>query len=608
MSAEPSLPHHRLLPAPLAELARGEGGPGTVDLLLAAERSRRLLLLRMLDDATDLGPAWDLLSAAQRSAPAVVDELLLYPQTGMWLATALRRLHGTIPPDEPPLSHVLGHIGALAAAAALRAELDFTIDVPVRHGRATLPTLGCALLPVTAPWTTATVRATAGEAVVETPRHTVALPRPLDAAGPGWHPLRRLAVGPPERRLELALDDVDPYRTYPQPTEARPLPEEAAAQWRQVLEEAWAVLLREQPGTAEAMRRGVLSLSPTPARERFRPRSVTSGDAFGGIQVSEPDDAVQFAVTLVHEFQHTKLGGLLHLTPLLARTTGPAAPLWYAPWRDDPRPIEGLLQGIYAFMGITGFWREHRETAADRRAAKVAHFEFALWREHVARALEQVHRHPRLTPLGATLLRTLRDRCALWLAEPVPDEPLSLARRCADDHMARWRAHHLRPAAPAVDEAVRAWRAGASGPPASLAAEPEMVPDPSARWLDSLALLVRHRLSGTDDDRRSPEDPEKAAARVTGALAGDAMLAAGDAGAARHAYVTHLAVEPSRAGTWAGLGRALALTGGHPAAAGILCHHPERARAVHEAVSRTTGSAPDPIRLATWLGSSPAPA
>ncbi|MFD7405190.1 HEXXH motif domain-containing protein [Streptomyces sp. NPDC059866] len=606
MRAEPSLPHHRVPPGSLAELTRGEGGPATVDLLTAAERSRRLLLLRMLDDATDLGPAWDLLSAAQRRAPAVVDELLMYPQTGMWLATALRRLRAsTAEKDEPPLPVVLGHVRALAAAAALRAELDFTVEVPVRHGRVPLPTLGCAELPSAEPWTTATVRAEAGRAVVETPGHRVAVPLPPGSAGPGWHPVRRLAVGPAERRLEVALDDLDPYRTYPQPTEPRPLSEEAAAQWRQMLERAWGVLLRDQPETAAAMRRGVFSLSPTPARERFRPRSVSSGDAFGGIEASEPDDAVQLAVTLVHEFQHTKLGGLLHLTPLVTRGADNGTELWYAPWRDDPRPLEGLLQGIYAFVGITRFWRAHRRAAGARTAT--AHFEFALWRAHVTTAMEQVHRHPRLTPLGITLLDTLRDHCAKWLAEPVPEDQLAAARLCVADHVARWRAHHLRPAPAAVDEAVRAWLAGESGPPGALAAEPEVVPDPSARWLDCLAMLVRHRLTGADGDRHS-EEPEKAAARVTGALAGDALLAAHDAVAARQAYVAHLAVEPGRAGTWAGLGRALAASDTHPIAARLLSHHPERARAVHEALLRVTGTPPDPVHLATWLGSPPSEA
>ncbi|MFB7461370.1 HEXXH motif domain-containing protein [Streptomyces sp. NPDC056188] len=603
MPAEPLLPHHRVPPGSLAELARGEGGPATVDLLTAAERSRRLLLLRMLDDAADLGPAWDLLSAAQRRTPAVVDELLMYPQTGMWLATALRRLRaGTAEQDEPPLAVVLGHVRALAASAALRAELDFSIEVPVRYGRVPLPTLGCAELPSAEPWTTATVRAEAGHAVVRSPGHTVAVPLPPGSAGPGWHPVRRIAVGPAGLRLEVALDDVDPYRTYPRPTEPSPLPEEAAARWRQTLERSWKVLLRDQPETAAAMRRGVFSLSPTPARERFRPRSVSSGDAFGGIEASEPDDAVQLAVTLVHEFQHTKLGGLLHLTPLVTGDADSGTELWYAPWRDDPRPIEGLLQGIYAFIGITRFWRAHRR-ATDARTA-TAHFEFALWRAHVSTAMEQIHRHPRLTPLGTTLLDTLRDRCAQWLVEPVPEDDLASARLCVADHVTRWRAHHLRPAPAAVDEAVRAWLAGESGPPGALAAEPELVPDPSARWLDCLAILVRHRLGGADDDRYSA-GPEEAAARVTGARPGDALLAAGDAAAARQAYVADLAVEPGRAGTWAGLGRALAASDAHPVAARLLCHHPERARATHEALLRTTGTPPDPVHLATWLGSPP---
>jgi HEXXH motif-containing protein len=593
MRAEHSLPRHSLPHDSLAELARGEGGPAAVEHILGAERSRRLLLLRILDDATPLGPAWDLLSEAQRRSPSVVDDVLMYPQTGMWLAGTLRRLRAATPSDEPPLWVDIGHVSALAAAAALRAGLDFTIEVPVRHGRVPLPTLGCATVPATGPWTTATVRAESGRAAVETADATVAVPLPPGSSGPGWHAVRRVTVGPAERELDVVLDDVDPYRTYPQPTEPRPLSDEAAAQWRRVLERAWTVLLREQPATAEAIRRGVFSLSPTPARERFRPRSVTTGDAFGGIEVSEPDDAVQLAVTLVHEFQHTKLGGLLHLTPLVAHGPESGAERWYAPWRDDPRPIRGLLQGIYAFVGITRFWHDHRAGAGAQDA--MAHFEFALWRAHVRAATDQIHGNPLFTPLGSALLDTLRDRCARWLEEPVPEEPFALARMCAADHAARWRAHHLRPAAPAVEETVRAWLDGASAPPASLAAEPDVVPDPSARWLDSLAMLVRHRLGG--------DDPEKAASHVTGALPGDALLAAGDATAAGHAYLAQLAADPDRAGAWAGLGQALQSTGTHPTAAHLLGHHPERARTVHTALSRAMTTPPHPLALATWLGS-----
>ncbi|MDL2078820.1 HEXXH motif domain-containing protein [Streptomyces sp. GXMU-J15] len=589
MRAEHTLPHHRLPSSGLEELSCGEGGPATVDLLLAAERSRRLLLLRMLDDATDLGPAWDLLSAAQLRAPDVVDELLMYPQTGMWLATALRRLRGSLPQDEPPLSVVLGHISCLAAVAALRAELDFAIEVPVRHGRVPLPTLGCAELPTTEPWSTATLRAQAGRTTLTAPGATVTVPSPPDTPAPGWRPLRLLSLGPATHRLTLALDDIDPYRTYPTPTEPDPLSEEAAEQWRRLLERAWTVLLDEQPRTAEAMRRGLLSLTPGPARERFRPRSVTAGDAFGGIESSEPDDAVQLAVTLVHEFQHTKLGGLLHLTPLLTEEASETPELWYAPWRDDPRPLDGLLQGIYAFVGIARFWRTHR--LASGAATPTAHFEFALWRTHVTTALRQVHRHERLTPVGAQLLDRLYALCTRWLDEPVPETPLALARACAADHTTRWRAHHLRPPRGAVEEAARAWLANTPAPPRSLAAPPDVVTDDSARWLDTLAVLTRHRLSG--------EDPEKAA--VTGATPADVLLASGEAEAAQAAYLTHLSTTPDHPTAWSGLSHCLAQTRTAPTAAHFLRHHPERARAVHTAIAEATGTPPDPIALATWL-------
>jgi hypothetical protein len=38
---------------------------------------------------------------------------------------------------------------------------------------------------------------------------------------------------------------------------------------------------------------------------------------------------------------------------------------YYVPWRDDPRPISGLLQGAYAYLGVTGFWRTRRQPDGD---------------------------------------------------------------------------------------------------------------------------------------------------------------------------------------------------------------------------------------------------
>ncbi|GAA3300168.1 hypothetical protein GCM10020295_40210 [Streptomyces cinereospinus] len=105
----------------------------------------------------------------------------------------------------------------------------------------------------------------------------------------------------------------------------------------------------------------------------------------------------------MHEFQHIKLGALINLGPLTEPPPDPGPPeeLFYAPWRDDPRPLEGLLQGIYAFFGVARFWRAHRRTA-DAAYVPLAHFEFALWRAQVWSVLTEAHGHRLLTPLGGT--------------------------------------------------------------------------------------------------------------------------------------------------------------------------------------------------------------
>lgn len=146
------------------DLLRAIGGTGgdarALDLLVAQQRRRRLLTLRALLDAVAEAPPsvlppqaaarvladWHLLAAAERADPAAAHRVVHYPMTGAWAERALRAL--TVPgASEHPAADV-AHLGALAAAAAARAGLRFTADVPVRDGLLTLPTLGaCAVAP-----------------------------------------------------------------------------------------------------------------------------------------------------------------------------------------------------------------------------------------------------------------------------------------------------------------------------------------------------------------------------------------------------------------------------------------------------------------------------
>ncbi|WP_435212433.1 HEXXH motif domain-containing protein [Streptomyces sp. bgisy034] len=607
------LPRHRVPAESLIALAEGDGDDHVLDLLVSAERSRRLLLLRLLDEMTSHGvpevsdgpvpltPAWELLARAQHAAPDAVDKVLMYPQTGMWLSSALRRLRGT-DRETTPLWVVLGHLSAVAAAAGIRAGLDFTITVPMRHGYALVPTLGAAELTAPGPWTSAQVEAAAGQAWITTPNRRVQVAPDSDRGRPGWRPLRWITAGNGDSELALALDDLDPYRIYPRPSAPQRLPDDRVARWQELFEHSWALLLRDEPQTATAMRRGLISFSPIEAGERLRPRSASTGDAFGGVLVSEPDDAVQLAATMVHEFQHTKLSGLLHLTSLYTADASQNEERLYAPWRDDPRPLGGLLQGIYAFTGVTRFWRTHRHSDVGR-TPELGHFEFALWRSQLWSAFESVCDHWRLTPLGRRFLDTLRNRCAAWLDDPVPDVPGRLGRMCAAHHRARWRAHHLRPAREWTDATALRWIDAADGPAESAETGTRLAPDRSAMHLDSLATLVRHRLQGTAGHGAGQStDPTRAVLQVRGALEGDALLAAGQPNAARRSYLAHLSADPDDAAAWAGLGGALTAEGVEPEAAGLLTRYPERARAVQRALVASSGRPGDPVRLAAWLG------
>ena len=108
--------------------------------------------------------------------------------------------------------------------------------------------------------------------------------------------------------------------------------------------------------------------------------SSSSPETFGAIAMSPPPDPLTCAVTLAHETQHLKLFALLDIVALTLPDDGRR---YYAPWREDPRPVSGLLQGAYAFLGVSGFWRTQREIA-DGAARLEADTEFARWRAGAA--------------------------------------------------------------------------------------------------------------------------------------------------------------------------------------------------------------------------------
>jgi HEXXH motif-containing protein len=431
---------HRIPEKVFFALAAGGGGGSAIASLLAAQYSKRLLLLRgVRDTASSAGAdqselaeqAYRLLTEVQKRDPDAVDSAVRYPSVGVWAWQTLLALRG----DRAPDGAGPGGLAAVAAAAAIRARFPCTIRVPLSEGTVVLPSLGRALLPGSAGF--ATVRSGAAETEVVWGRHRVLLPSNPFGDAPGWQGLRRLAASARGVRLDLLLDDHDPYRMPGAATTTSRLPAKEVERWRELLHRAWGLLLRYHWTTAEEVAAAITVLTPlqTPVRGQV---SATSRLAFGTVGLSAPDDVHALAVTLAHEVQHTKLCALADVTPLTHRYDGG---LHYAPWRDDPRPIDGLLQGVYAHLGIAGFWRRQAHHECGDEAVR-AHAEFARWREAAEVATHTLEQGEGLTSAGRLFVAEMARTLHAWSAEPVPPLASELAREAAERHRARWRSRH----------------------------------------------------------------------------------------------------------------------------------------------------------------------
>jgi HEXXH motif-containing protein len=291
-----------------------------------------------------------------------------------------------------------------------------------------LPSLGAVRIPASP----ASVHITRGGTEIISGPSRVWLP-----AGSGgradWLPLRRIRLG----SAGLLVDDVDPFRMPAVADVSARLDEPELSDWDRVFQETWSLLRRHHPALAEGVAQAIRVIVPLD-RPSEGERSSSSPETFGAIALSRPRNASSLAVTLTHELQHLKLNSLIDLVTLTRRDDGRR---YYAPWRDDPRPVSGLLHGAYAYLGITGFWRRQRHLGPVEYRIR-AHAEFARWRAAAALVTTTMAASGHLTAEGATFVQGMARTLQSWRDESVPPEAQQLARRAADEHRARWTQAH----------------------------------------------------------------------------------------------------------------------------------------------------------------------
>ncbi len=417
-----NLRRYRLPHEMFAALASGRGGPDAIASLTAAEYCKHVILLngvlRAAQGTACYAPAregCDLLAEAWRTSPRAAEAVVRYPAVGAWA----RRTVQALPAQAASPAAEAGDLLIVGAAAAIRAGLDARMRVSVRDGQIVFPSLGAAVIPE-GPERVVTIHSSPDGATVG----PVSVPPDPHVEAPGWLPLRRVHAG----AFDVLIDDLHPFRM---PGLADQSPRLSVSQaWERALQRAWLILESDHKDLAAEVGAAVSVIVPqSPGSDRAS--SSSSPETFGAVAMSIPPDPVSGAESLVHEVQHLKLVALLDLVRLTLPDDGRR---YYAPWRDDPRPLGGLMQGTYAFLGITRFWWERYigepSNGADRK--------FARSLQGVRVAIETLQNSRRLTSAGQEFVAGMERTLAFWREDSVPATAWMAARRAELAHQVRW--------------------------------------------------------------------------------------------------------------------------------------------------------------------------
>jgi uncharacterized protein len=346
----------------------------------------------------------------------VLNDVLGHPYVQVWAVRCLEQLRRPAPADgpgaglrhAPGLARDLGYLGAIATVAAVRASAPAKVTVPVQDGAVYLPALGRLVLQTedeaeaSHPDGRIAILVVDGGAVgIQVADHSWTLDvASLENRSPHWEPVRKLqAPG-----ICVAVEDTDPYRDCHQWPAAPRLSDAEFARWDESFQDAWRTIRADHAAYAPALAAGLSVVMPLQAGPEGRDISAAARQAFGAVGVALPADPVTLALLLIHEFQHVKLGAILDLYDLFDAAD---TRLYHAPWREDPRPFEGLFQGTYAHLAVSEFWRVRAQAETGTVAAEASQ-RYQRWHSHTRDAIETLAGSGSLTPLGARFVDHMR--------------------------------------------------------------------------------------------------------------------------------------------------------------------------------------------------------
>lgn len=172
------------------------------------------------------------------------------------------------------------------------------------------------------------------------------------------------------------------------------------------LAQAQRALVSALPWARSELDRLVQRIVPVVA-ERGRLVSATNSELLGAVFVTMHDDPLLVGEQLVHELSHTRLFCVQMLDDLLLEATPNDSwtdARYYSPWRRDPRPLNGVLHGVFVFGAVAEYWRCHLERSETARRR------FGLVVGQLLAAHDALTRHARFTDAGHALRLALQAR------------------------------------------------------------------------------------------------------------------------------------------------------------------------------------------------------
>ncbi|HJP96303.1 MAG TPA: HEXXH motif-containing putative peptide modification protein [Candidatus Saccharimonadales bacterium] len=583
----------------------------------------------------------------EQQEKTAIDELLLAPATGSWLAQTVDRLENGSP-GTTPLWVDIGFFANIVAGFASKHGLDFTLTAPVIQSKLHIPQQGTATLAESRTWGMTNISNQHGVLHIQNGTSAVHIPEPA-IRQPQWNPVRRIITQPQsspinpdnysDLRLDVLLDDADPYNSGLNPYK---ISDAEHVEWQATIDAAWEILMRADSNSAWHLSNGLSVIVPSPQRARFEPYSSSDSISVGSIRASLPTSPLEAAEILVHEYcGHSALNTFLLATPLTPRDT--VGSTLYAPWRDDPRPSGGLLHGIYSFSRVVDFYTAVRQAIpADDPQVPLVDFERTLWQAQTGSCSSDLKNlwyegrqqftsfrfysgtqilsgHAMVYPdtrikYGKQLLRLpvsrdpIRNLVQNALVHtgnqhfPKPLEHLShtplsvndLVDLAKADHFAQWAAHHIRPDSHAIDVLSDDWLQG--NRPTGIVIDSKVEADPKACRLHGRAILMRHLLSDPDNfmaEFDASDEPLKRA---------DMALILGKSALAQTLYTEVLVADALSIEAFVGLGLSERLD--NPSPNKYFTYHlqkPYILLALQKAITAKSGDAANYSALKEWL-------